>query len=256
MRHRYRAALKAAAAHFLITLGIAALTAILVFQVWFPWPFYEIVAGRELFWLVISVDVVCGPLLTLALWNPAKSSRELTIDMALIGFIQIGALIYGINTVTETRPVRLVFEVDRLRLVSAAEINREHLGLAVDNLQHFSWTGPVLVGIRQPKNNQEMIESIDLSLGGLEPSLRPGWWQPYDLSVSEVLKAARPISVLRKNRPADSERINDAVRMSKLPESELRWLPLTAARSFDWVVFLDKQSAQPVSYARVDGFFH
>jgi len=255
MRVRYQAALKAAATHLLVTVTIAALAAILVFHVWYPWPFYEIVSGRELFWLVIGVDVVCGPLLTLVLWDPAKSARELTLDMSLVGLVQVAALTYGMSTVTDTRPVRLVFEVDRIRLVSAAEIDSAQLELAVKGLNQLPWTGPVLVSTRQPKDNQEMMESIDLSLKGLEPSLRPDWWQPYDLSVPQVLKAARSIAVLRANRPADAERIDAAVRATKSSESDLLWLPLTAGRNFDWVVLLNKTSALPVSYARVDGFF-
>lgn len=255
MRARYRAALKASATHLLVTVSVATVAAILVFYVWYPWPFYEIVSGRELFWLVIGVDVVCGPLLTLVLWNPTKSARELTLDMSLVGLIQVSALIYGISTVTDTRPVRLVFEVDRIRLVSAAEVNHAHLELAVKELQKLPWLGPVLVGIREPKSNQEMLESIDLSIEGIEPSLRPDWWQAYDLSVPQVLKAGRSIAVLREARPADAERIDAAVRAAKLPESELLWLPLTGGRSFDWVVLLHKASALPVSYAHVDGFF-
>ena len=255
MRARYRAALKASATHLLVTVSVATVAAILVFYVWYPWPFYEIVSGRELFWLVIGVDVACGPLLTLVLWNPTKSARELTLDMSLVGLIQVSALIYGISTVTDTRPVRLVFEVDRIRLVSAAEVNHAHLDLAVKELQKLPWLGPVLVGIREPKSNQEMLESIDLSIEGIEPSLRPDWWQAYDLSVPQVLKAGRSIAVLREARPADAERIDAAVRAAKLPESELLWLPLTGGRSFDWVVLLHKASALPVSYAHVDGFF-
>jgi hypothetical protein len=255
MRVRYRAALKASATHLLLTVLIAALAAILVFYVWYPWPFYEIVSGRELFWLVIGVDAVCGPMLTLVLWNPAKSTRELALDMSIVGLVQVAALAYGMSTVTDSRPVRLVFEVDRIRLVSASEINPADLERAPDGLRTLPWLGPVLVGVRQPKNNQEMLESIDLSLGGLEPSLRPGWWQAYDLSLPEVLKAGRSIAVLRANRPTAVERIDAAVRAAKVPDSELLWLPLTSGRGFDWVVLLHKTSGLPASYARVDGFF-
>lgn len=254
MRDRYRAALKAAATHFLVTVAVAALAAVLVFFVWYPWPFYEIVSGRELFWLVIGVDVVCGPLLTLVLWNPVKSARELTLDMSIIGLIQIGALVYGMSTVTDTRPVRLVFEVDRIRLVTASELDPNHLVDAPESLRRLPWTGPVLVGIRSPRDNQEMLQSIDLSLAGLEPSLRPGWWQAYAESLPEVLRAARPLAVLRAARPDSAVRIDEAVRATGLSEDELLWLPLTGGRSFDWIVLIHHTSGQLLSYAPVDGF--
>lgn len=254
MRARYRAALKAAATHLLVTVVVAALAAVLVFFVWYPWPFYEIVSGRELFWLVIGVDVVCGPLLTLVLWNPAKSTRELTLDMSIIGLIQIAALVYGMSTVTDTRPVRLVFEVDRIRLVTASEVDPKNLKDAPKDLRGLPWTGPVLVGVRSPKDNQEMLQSIGQSLAGLEPSLRPGWWQNYSESLPEVLNAARPLGILRTARPDRAAEIDAAVRDSKHSEDEVLWLPLTGGRSFDWVVLLHKTSGQPLSYAPVDGF--
>jgi hypothetical protein len=246
--------MKAATTHFLVTVVVAALAAVLVFFVWYPWPFYEIVAGRELFWLVIGVDVVCGPLLTLVLWNPAKSARELALDMSMIGLIQIAALAYGMSTVTDTRPVRLVFEVDRIRLVSASEVEPNRLAEAPEALRSLPWTGPVLVGIRPPKDNQEMLQSIDLSLAGLEPSLRPGWWQTYAESVPEVLKAARPLADLRVGRPESTDRIDKAIRAAGRSEEELLWLPLTGGRSFDWIVLIHGATAQPLAYAPIDGF--
>ncbi len=38
--------------------------ALLVFAVWYPYPYREISGGRELFTLVVAVDVVLGPLIT------------------------------------------------------------------------------------------------------------------------------------------------------------------------------------------------
>ena len=254
MSSRYAAASKAAASHFFLTAVVASLAAVLVFFVWYPWPFYEIVSGRQLFWLVIGVDVVCGPLLTLVLWNPSKSAKELAFDMSIVGLIQIAALGYGMSTVADTRPVRLVFEVDRMTLVTASEIDSSRLIDAPEDLRRLRWTGPVLAGVRPPKDHQEMLQSIDLSLAGLEPSLRPGWWRTYAVSVPEVLKAARPLATLRSGRPESTDLINEAIRAAGYSEHELGWLPLIGGRDFDWIVLIHMTSAQPLSYAPINGF--
>jgi hypothetical protein len=61
--------LQASAAHFALSLLVAALAAALVFGVWYPYPYREISGGRELFFIIVAVDVVMGPLLTFAVFN-------------------------------------------------------------------------------------------------------------------------------------------------------------------------------------------
>ena len=74
---RFRPALKAASWHVLCSVGVALLAAAVVFGLWYPFPYRDLSGGRELFFLVVAVDVVCGPLLTLVLFNPAKPRAEL-----------------------------------------------------------------------------------------------------------------------------------------------------------------------------------
>ena len=62
--------------HLVISLALAVAAAALVFGLWYPYPYREISGGRELFLLIVAVDVVAGLLITLAVFNPAKSRRE------------------------------------------------------------------------------------------------------------------------------------------------------------------------------------
>ena len=255
MNQRLISALRAGFLHLLLSLGVAFFVAGLVFLVWYPWPFSELVGGRGLFFILVGVDVVCGPLLTLILWNPKNPRREVCIDIGLVVTIQAVALVYGLHTVVQARPVHLVFEVDRLRLITAAEIAPEDLPLAPPHLRTLPWTGPTLIGVRPPRDSEEKLRSINLSIAGLEPSLRPGWWQDYALNKDEVLGRARSIDVLYEARPQQRLQIEAAIRDAQRPESDLCWLPLTSARNMEWVVFLDRVTALPLAYAHVDGFF-
>src|SRR5215831_21153351 len=113
---------RAAGFHLLISATLAALAAALVFGLWYPGFYRAVAGGRDLFLLVTGVDVVLGPLLTFAVFNLAKGWRHLRRDLAVIGVIQLAALLYGLHTVYIVRPVALAFEVDRFRVVAAANV--------------------------------------------------------------------------------------------------------------------------------------
>lgn len=251
---KFLSALRAAAVHFSVTLLVAALVSVLVFFVWYPWPFYELVPGKSLFWLVIGIDVVCGPLLTLVLWNPAKPARELVLDLSLVALIQLAALSYGIHNVYQARPVHVVFEMDRLRLVTASEIEHADLPEALPEFQTLPWHGPTLASVRPPKDSDELLKSVELSTKGIETSLRPGWWQAYELGVPALLARAKPIDVLALARPAAKSDLAEAVAKTGRSEHGLLWLPLVGGDDYGWVVLLDKTNGLPLAYARIDGF--
>lgn len=250
---RIRRALRAAGWHLLGSVLVAALAAALVFGIWFPYPYRDLVGGRELFWLVVGVDVVCGPLLTLVLFNHLKSRRELTLDLSLVALVQLAALIYGLHTVVQARPVYLVFEVDRFRAVTMADIQQDKLHPEQGGLQDIGWGGPKLIGVRQPKDG-ETLESLEQSLSGYDPSVRPDWWVPYAEVVPRVLQRAHPVPALLEKRPQEAAEIKAAVVEANIPQESLRWIPVTSFQSTGWVAFIDKETAEIRSFAPVDGF--
>lgn len=254
IQDRSRAALKAASIHLLVSLAVALLTASVVFFLWYPYPYREIAGGRELFFWVVTVDVVCGPLLTAVIFNPKKSRRELSLDLGLVGVIQLVALFYGLNTVAIARPVYLVYEVDRFQVVTAADILEGQLKPEKGGLHRLPWSGPRVIGVREPKDSDERLHSLELSLQGIEPSARPDWWQDYALSRQRVLKRAQPLSSLRSKRPQELAIIDHAVRAIGAEEESLAWLPMTSSKSTAWVVLVDKRTTEVRGFAPVDGF--
>lgn len=253
-RDRSKAASLAAFTHFGASLVVAILTAVLVFGLWYPYPYRELAGGRELFFLIMLVDVICGPLLTLVLFNPKKPKRELRLDLGLVVLIQLVALAYGVYTLALARPVYLVYEVDRFRVVSVADIQPGELKPQSGGLHRLPWTGPQVIGVRQPADAEEKLKSLELSLQGIEPSSRPNWWVPYDQNREQVLARAKPLQVLRDRPSSRSEAIDKAVQESGLTDVDLQWLPLTGFKSTAWVVLVDTKTADIKAFAPVDGF--
>jgi len=251
---RLRAAAKAALWHLCISVLIALAAGIVVFGLWYPFPYRNLSGGLHLFVTLVSVDVVCGPLLTFILFNPAKSWREMIVDFSLIGLIQLAALLYGMHVVAQARPVIVAFEVDRLVAVSAEEIDHSKLHQALPPFQRLSWSGPRLVGTRQAKPD-EVLKSVQDSLNGVEPSARPNWWQPYEQSVPAIQKRMRKVTDLwARLTPAQQHKLDQAEHATGLPMADLYYLPLTSAKQLDsWIVLLNNQG-QIVGFAPLDGF--
>lgn len=255
-------ALRAAAVHLLLSVVIAGMVALLVFGAWFPSPLRELVGGTELFWLIVGVDVVCGPLLTLVVFSPNKPRAELRRDLAFVAVVQLVALGYGVHTMSYARPVALVYEVDRFRVVSFADLEESEAFKAPAWAQPWSLAPLHTVGLRPVATNQEKMASVDASLQGVEPSQRPGWWQDYALSVSQVLKHALPLMELRTRRPDKNALLaaelartaHDAQPGETRDPEALLWMPLVSRRATDWVVLIDPKTARLRGYAHIDGF--
>lgn len=248
--------------HLLVSACIVLGVALLVFVAWFPEPLGELAGGSKLFWLVIAVDVVCGPFLTWLLYSPKKSRFALTIDISLIVFIQIAALAYGMYSLSISRPIALVYEVDRFRLLSVADIPEAEAAKAPSWVSHWGSSNVRVLGIRPATNLDEKLDSVNGALQGVEPSQRPDWWQDYALSIPSVLKRARPLEELRQKHPTKLEVLNKAVEQAiaearqgeTTNSAQLLWLPLVGRRSLEWVVLLDPVTARPRGYVALDGF--
>lgn len=252
---RWRFALKMAGAHLLISMLLAALAAWLVFGVWYPYPYAELTGGLALYRLLVGVDVVCGPLLTLILASPAKTVRERWVDFSLIGAIQLAALFYGLYSVSLARPVVAAFESDRINVVTAAEVLHQDLVKAPAGLRNLSWFGVRRVGLRQPQNTDEANKSLDLSLQGIEPSMRPDMWVADGASERrKIADQMQPLAVLAKSRGLSEDEILAMAKTDKPTAAEaLYFLPFTSSLSKDWVVILNRQ-ADFLGYVPIDGF--
>ena len=253
---RYAAAAKASGIHLLASSGIALLAAVVVFLVWFPYPYRELVGGQFLFWVLVGVDVVCGPLLTAVLYNPAKSRRELALDLSLVAVVQLGALLYGMHSISLARPVAVVYEVDRFVVVTAAEIAPDALAQAQPAYRHLPWLGgPWLLGVRPPRDSEEAQHNLSLSLQGSEPSTRPGWWQPYASSRASAQARMQPLPALHQRLLSPGQRALDvAVQKTGIAIGQLHYLPLVSHKAMDdWIALLDAQ-AGIVGYAPVGGW--
>jgi len=257
IQERLKPAFRAAFKHLLGCVLIAGLTAWIVFGVWYPAPYGELAGGFTLFGIVVSVDVICGPLLTLVVFDRLKPKSELVRDISIIIVLQLSALVYGIYSVAQARPVFLAYEGNRFRVVSSADVNPADLSKAPLEFRSFSYTGPRLVGVQLSRpTDPDFKASVMLSMEGLHPSFRPERWVPYDTLLSNLQEAMQPLEKLASRYPEINEKIQKIMRSSGLGMDELGYLPLEAAKasSADWVIILDRKTGKPHGFFAVDGW--
>jgi hypothetical protein len=249
----WRDRLRASAIHLAISLCIAALAAVLVFLVWYPYPYRDISGGRELFMILVSVDVIIGPLITLAVFNRSKSRTILQRDLAVVGLLQLAALGYGLWTMFAARPVHLVFEYDRFRIVHAIEVPPELMDRAARPVQAMPLTGPTLLALRPFRDEKEKSDATLAALQGLALSARPDLWQAYDEARQRVLQQARPVAELKRRFAGRAQEIDVVIaRTGRQPEG-LVYLPLVGRQSF-WTVLLDSGTADVLDFMPLDSF--
>lgn len=243
----------AAALHLCISLVIAAIVATIIFALWYPGDYKTLAGGGQLFWIIVSVDVVMGPLLTFVVFNLAKPRKELWRDLAIIALLQVGALGYGLHTLFEARPIALVFEVDRFRVVTAANVLVAELPRAPEEYRALPLAGPWLLGTRAAANGKEQLDAIDTALQGVDVGQRPSFWQPYARSRAQALERSRPVAALLAQHPTARSAIERRLKELGLTADTARFLP-TTARAAGWVTLMGPDGAV-AGFAPFDGFF-
>lgn len=254
---RLRLAARAAGIHLGLSLLVGCAAALLVWGGWYPPPYDKLSGGRELFFLVIAVDVICGPALTFIVFDKAKPRTELVRDLAIIGILQCGALFYGMWTVHEARPLYLVHEVDRFRVIAQPD----YLGVDVasqlqalpPSVQPRVFSGPVLVGIRAPKNMDEQSTVLFEAVGGgRDFSQRPEFYVLYDETYAlKALRRAKPLAQFVERYPASADLLNEILRRADLSLSQAFFLPVVHRQ--EWVAVLNSKGGI-VGFLPGDGF--
>jgi hypothetical protein len=245
--------IKVGVIHLAVSAIVALVCAALGLRLWYPYPYDVLAGGRQLILIIISVDVICGPLLTMIVANPEKKILQLWRDFGIVVLLQICALSYGIYSLVEARPVWLAFEGDRFRVVSVPDIDPQKMKNASERLRHLSFQGPRPVGVELLKSSDPRFpQSIQLAMQGIPPAFRPERWRPYDEHLVDVIAAAKPLGNLYK-KTKESEKIlrTEAARLG-LSEKKLGYLPLVSKNSDDWIVLIDLDDAQPKAFLNID----
>lgn len=228
----------AAAVHLAISLLIGLITYALVFNVWYADKFSVAINVSSIFIILLIVDVCLGPLITLIIFNPKK--KELKLDLAIVALIQLGALVYGVNTVFQGRPVYAVFNIDRFDLIRANDLADEDWGGAKEEFKRLPlWGVKYIIAVRpdSPDERQQLL--FDALAGKKDLPFIPKYYQPYENHLEYIKTKIRPLEELKMFNPDGNIQIES---IRKKYAGDVGYLPMRAD-SKDLTIILDRDSA-------------
>jgi hypothetical protein len=219
----------------LIHLGISAIIAVvvlvLILGVWYPPPFFGVSRAQTLVFLIIGIDLVLGPLLTLIVFDTRK--KWLKLDLAVIALLQVAGLVYGLNAVFQSRPAFLVAEHEWITAVYAHAVNTD--GAENAHYPRLPLWGPKLVSLQIPDDPAWQSRSIELLLsGGGELRERLAAYAPFERVQPFLLSNARPASELQGRLPNTGRAVED-----------MRYVPVYC-RSGTVHMLLDAKTGEPL----------
>lgn len=224
--------LRAFAIHLGISFVIALLAVGLVFFVWYPAPLHTALGVTQIFLLLLLIDVVLGPLLTLLVYK--KGKRTLVMDLTVIAVLQLAALSYGLWAVAEGRPAWLVFGGNHFELVRKVDIDPQDL------TRQPSWLGPEWVSVQEPlKLNHSLFSSNINSNQSLYR--QPKNYRSLSNDSERIKRRALPLNMLERNNPTDAV---NAV-LSKWPDAD-GWFALQG-KAKSMVVLVHKDSSKALA---------
>ncbi|MBK8324119.1 MAG: hypothetical protein IPL06_15705 [Betaproteobacteria bacterium] len=235
-----------------IHLGISALIGTVVIAtmllIWYPDPFFTAMGGNDLVIILLGVDVVLGPLVTLIVFNPKKRAALLRLDLGIIGLVQAAALAYGVSVIAEVRPVYMVFTVDRFDLVAANDIKAAELARVKDpRFRSIPWGRPATIAVKSPTEPAEQMRIIQSALEGSDLQTFPQYYTDYEALAAMALRKSKPYSALRRRHPESLALLDKRLADLGRREDEVHFLPLKA-RKTDYCVLLDAKSGAVLGF--------
>ncbi len=233
---------KAALTHLLISTTLASIVICLIVFGWYPQPFFWALGGPMLLALIIGIDVVLGPLLTLILFNPTKSRRALTVDMTLIAIVQISALGYGLYSGYVSRLVFGVFDGKVFQLAQAADIAPDFLLKAKSpELQHLPFVGHKMIAAIVPDTDKAQSDISFFKALGVGPQHLPEFYVTLTEARDQLRQAALSHEQLQSKHPALTATLDSLLQTKQLSWQRVAVIPFEV-KTATYTAVVDLQS--------------
>lgn len=225
----------ASLAHLLLSILIIGSIATFAFVQWFPAGLHLAAKLDRLLGIMLGVDIVAGPLLTLIVYRSGKDG--LKFDLAVIAALQLGFLCYGLSTMWRSRPLFLVGSQQSFALIFANEVADD----AVSRVKGKRWSrfhgsGPWLVAVDLSSDVAKDEFLFSYIVGDAGPLRDPDLFIPYANLRNQIIESARPLA-------AD-------VPVNAVDPASVRTMALMSTRSRTTVMLLDAGTGEPLRAVR------
>ena len=213
----------------------------IIYWSWYPEPTFGIVGVLPIMLMLIGVDLILGPLLTLIVYKHGKPG--LKFDLSVIALVQIVALVYGAHTLYEEKPHYLVFAIDRLEFVAQKDV--DPLVMRFDESQTERFAGLVQIFAKRPEDPAEFQQYMDSVISEGQPDLerRPEFWEPWAEGADVIKLQVKPIEDMQPASAQEQEHLDQAIEEHAGDHPRLGLLPIGGIEE-DVGLLLDRDSLE------------
>lgn len=174
---------KAFSIHFAISFVIFLILLYFILVQWYPQPLFSTDGGWRVIRIIVGVDLILGPLLTLIVFKSGKPG--LKFDLAMIALVQTLALSWGVWNTYNERPAALIYTLDYFTPVPAYQLAEQ--GMTKEKLKQFGNEWPVVIYIDVPK--EKLSEVLSESMHSGKPLyLQTQYYSLFNKEQAKVLK--------------------------------------------------------------------
>jgi hypothetical protein len=174
---------------------------------WYRWPGWYLSSALQVVGIVVMVDLVLGPTLTLIVASPGKPRAELARDISIIVTVQLIALVYGGVTLWGGRPLYYTFSVDRLELVQASDLKPGDIATGRrqnPQLASFWYSLPRWIWAPLPDNPEEAQKiAMGSAFGGADVIQMPRYFRPWEQGLPDLRKRLQKLDEMKYFNPTE-----------------------------------------------------
>jgi hypothetical protein len=214
---------------------------------WYHWPGWHLTEAIHVVVVMIGVDVVIGPLITLIIANARKPRRELARDITLIVVAQLVALGYGTATLWSGRPLYYAFSVNCLQVVQASDIDpaaariarRQKLELAPHWYSLPRWISAPFP--KDPKEADKIFQGV--MQGGYDIVGMPQYYQTWQDGLPELRSQLQKVHDIKFFGPKEKARLEKRMQSAGFPTDQANGIALTG-RGSSLLAVMDPKTLQ------------
>lgn len=144
---------QAALSHLLLSVFVFSAIFSVFILYWYPTPYFSASGGWQGLKIAALVDLVLGPLLTFIVVKKGKSLVKIKFDIVVILFVQLSALLAGVHTIYQQRPLAVVLWEESFYTVPAIVFEDQEDKMV---LQQFGQQFPIYAWVEKPIDTRNL----------------------------------------------------------------------------------------------------
>ncbi len=232
--------------HIAVSLFVILLPILALISVWYPENFSEISASDQIFHIILAVEFgLFFGLLLLLFFGRQNSINKTLFVYSIVFILQICSAFVGLKTLYDAKPMYIVYEFDRYRIVRPIDVI-----WGTEEVEYNLLSGPIPYStLEYASNDIRLLSSIKDSINGLYPAFKKERLIPYQNSTKNIIKHSRAAQHL-----SDVDRKKVMMCGKNIDITSIGYYPLVSQLSDEWIALINLNDASIICYLNINGW--